>query len=338
MPENVTSMPRSVRQQADKANQLMNDLVAKAAALGGGDPPAAAAPVQPAPAPAPSSGVQGEPAAPPAPPAARPEDTVDYWKHRFSVLQGKYNAEVPVLQQQMAELREHINTISASPVQPSPAPAAEGISSEELDDYGQNFFDVVGRHAVRLLSPIIDRKISEALAGVTNRVTEVATTVEQSATERFFSDLAARVPNWGVLNQEQGWLVWLDEPDPFTGQPRQVLLNDARNKLDAKRAAALFTAYVQSKTPQAAGPGAVLPGAAGGQPRLGDFAEPGTVRVGAQGSGPAMPSTGRIWTPATVERLYADKRRGVYAGRENEFRQLEQDIQRAGVEGRYRQA
>lgn len=336
--EAVNPMPRSVRKQADKANELMNRLVASAQSAPASGEPATTAgePQGPAAAPAPASPAATSSGSAPAPAApSRQEDSVDYWKHRFSVLQGKYNAEVPALQQQVMELTRSapVTVPPASPSASAPAPSGSSISAEEIEEYGQDFFDVVGRRALEVIRPVLEQMVNERIGNVASKVERITTSVEQTATERFFRDLGELVPTWATINQEQGWLEWLDEVDQFSGQTRQALLNDARAKLDARRAAALFKAYGESSAQHAH----AAPGAATGQhPRLQDFAEPSVVRAGA--ASPAGSGTGRIWTPDLVNKFYGDVRRGIYVGREAEKRQIEDDIQRAGTEGRYRRA
>jgi hypothetical protein len=51
---------------------------------------------------------------------------------------------------------------------------------------------------------------------------------------------------------------------------------------------------------------------------------------------PPNPQNERVWTRDSIAAFYADKRRGVFKGREEEARALEVDIHAAAGEGRVR--
>ena len=76
------------------------------------------------PAPAPQANASGTPAPQPDPPVV--EDAA-YWKNRFEVVQGKYNAEVPRLAEQVRgskevveKLESRVNELTTRPAAPAP--------------------------------------------------------------------------------------------------------------------------------------------------------------------------------------------------------------------------
>lgn len=124
----MSALPKAVREQAERAEQLAKELKASQSGEApdpeqsqqegqqppkeGGDP-ASAAEHRGQPKPQDSSTPAESPAAPQTPQSA-PED--DRWEQRFRVLKGKYDAEVPRLHaavrakdQQLGELHQRLN-------------------------------------------------------------------------------------------------------------------------------------------------------------------------------------------------------------------------------------
>jgi len=53
------------------------------------------------------------------------------------------------------------------------------------------------------------------------------------------------VPNYQQIDRDPQWHRWLSSPDPLTGRPRQLLLNNAIASGDASRVSALFRGLQQ---------------------------------------------------------------------------------------------
>jgi hypothetical protein len=368
----MSALPKAVRKQIEQANQLAEDyyksLQGQQPPAGdppAGDPPAGDPPAgDPPPTPPAASGEPpaGDPPAPPAnPPASPPQEG---WEQKYKVLQGKYNAEVPRLQtkvrdqdEAIRQLREQLtatqNLLASLSAQRESAPAGDPpsartpaqptrlVKDEEVREFGADLIDVM-RRVVReeqaSLLPEIDRRVApvaQRVDQVAQAATSVAQRVAQSDQQTVLSMLDQQVPKWRELNEDQGFLEWLDQIDPFSGYKRGALLQQAYKAHDGPRVVAFFNGYLKEHaavTPPAP-PAAPAPAAAP-QKTLDKFVAPGTPKTGAastpDGSGK------RVWSRAEIGKFYADVQAGRYRTRPDEQKKLEADIFAAQREGRIR--
>lgn len=356
----MSALPQAVRRQIEQANQIAAEYYK--AQQGGtppnGDPPPAppngeTPPAPPVPPAAATPPAPGEPPAPPVPP------TPEEWKQKYQVLQGKYNAEVPRLQnlaktngEDIRQLREQLTATqnllaSLSAQQAAPAPAATPpaptrlVKDEEVKEFGADLIDVMRRvvreeHATLL--PEIDRRVAPVAQRV-DQVAQAAASVGQqvarSDQQSVLSMLAQAVPKWQEQNSDPGFLEWLDQVDPYSGYKRGALLSQAFKANDGPRVVAFFSGYLKEHAtvtpPAPPAPPAPSPGT---QRTLETFVVPGTPKTGAastqQGSGK------RVWTRAEIGQFYADVQAGRFKGTATEKKATETDIFLAQKEGRIR--
>lgn len=304
-----------------------------------GDPPQPGDPGQPTP-PTPSGEVQ------PQPPPSQPTPADDgKWEQRYRTLKGMFDAEmkrsgdaVKALQDQVAALTSQVQQASPKPgEQPQPA----GVTDKDVEAFGGDMVDLMRRVAAEATVEA-ERRFQAALtakdAEISQLKEQVGGVAERTAAvtkDNFFEKLSAAVVDWQAVNAEQGFLDWLADVDPLTGMERQVYLDDAVNKLDLKRTAALFNAYKATKQPPPSPPPPppqLQPPSP--QQELQRQVQPSTT----QALPPVPPSDqpGRVWTNAQVEQFYADQTKGLYRGREDVARQISDEIDRASSEGRIR--
>lgn len=360
----MSALPKAVRAQIERANQIAKEYTESLQ-----QPPVDpnAPPADPN-APAPAAPAAAAPAAPPAdpnaPPAAPAAAQPQEWEQKYKVLQGKYNAEVPRLQRKDTEnteairqLREQLTATQnllaslsaqreAAPAaaQPTPAAPTKLVKDEEVREFGADLIDVM-RRVVReenaTLLPEIDRRV----APVAHRVDQVAqhsqqvgARVARNDQQSVLSQLEDAVPNWQELNEDQGFLEWLDQVDPFSGHKRGALLQQAYKAHDGPRVVAFFSGYIKEHavvTPPAvpATPAAPAPAAAP-QKKLEQFVAPGTPKTGAAVTQDL--SGKRVWSRAEVGQFYADSSAGRFKGTAAERKAIEADIFAAQREGRIR--
>lgn len=318
---NTSTLPRSIQAQAEAADAAI-------AALNlpdqGGNP-AEAAPVEPA---------AADPALAPA--AAAPQELAtqitetrdaSYWQHRFNVLKGKYDAEVPQLQRQVTEVNRQLQEAKqAAPAASAPQRAQEAIadlSPEELEQFGPELITVIQRIASRAAGPATPANTAE-MENLRQEVGQLREERQQDATARFWTDLAQAVPNYREINSDQRFHAWLTEIDPFSGMPRQQLLVNAQQELSAYRVIALFNAFAQTN-PAVASPAGTQ------QPQIPpEQIQPAASRVGGEVAQPI--SQQRIWSSSDIGQFYRDKAAGKY--RSDEAAALEADIFAAQTQGR----
>lgn len=323
--------PRAVLRNAAEADRLLKELTAKP----GETPPAA----EPGPEPTPGDAVTPEPvvandAAPAAPadptpmePTPPAEPVADDFKQKYSVLRGKYDKEIPELKAQISELldtnRRLERMVEQAAARMTEAPAAKGkeyIKPEEKEEYGDDFFDVVGRRAREVYEAEISRlnERIDQLSGKSKRVDA------ETARQKVFTALDEKVPNWQAINGDTKFLAWLADADVFSGRTKRELLSEAFENNDAARVVGFFRAF-QEDSP--------APAPAARQPVVdaGTLVAPGAPRSGAPVD---APGGGRLWTEAEISQFYADVRRGKVSPEDR--KRIEADIFKAAAEGRVR--
>ena len=186
----------------------------------------------------------------------------------YKVLQGKYDKEVPRLNDQIrtsedalanaqatiANLNDLVLNLSKPDDGATAGPEAGGIAGEkktvgklELDQftgYGEEMSDVINtvnsviaeNDALRVT--IAELKLS--VANMTNKTEDVFKSHQVDASNKFYSAIEEVIPNWEAINGEQWWKEWLGEMDPLSGIRRQDLLNSAQKAGESERVIMLF--------------------------------------------------------------------------------------------------
>lgn len=269
------------------------------------------------------------------------------WQQQYNTLKGKYDAEVPRLSREnrelanrLAGLEEMLSTLSSQPPQPvqpeqqQQAAKPSGLTQQELEDYGQDFFDMLTRHAKGVVTQEVNI-LRRELNDIKRRLGSVDTTVRKTSQDKVFDALDRRVDDWRVINESQEFLDWLSLHDPYAGRPRQDLLNEAFRRHDAERVIAFFEGYKQEITAvqQAHQPSRqTQPNKGQGAKRqqVETMVEPGGGRTGSTDA----PNEKPVYTQADISKFYRDAREGKISGERKEAK--ERDILAAASEGRIR--
>lgn len=250
-------------------------------------------------------------------PQAAPEQTVEYWRNRFQVLRGKYDAEVPRLHDQLKAEKAKVAEIETKL-----AEAAHGNpgrrSDPDLDQFDPELIDMTRRVAAEAareaLKPIEDR--------IRTAPDPAPTSGQEDERARFIDSLSDLVDDWESIDREMGWKVFLRQVEPDTGQPRQERLNRAVREFDVVTTASIFAAYrrARSAAPRASAlDGEIVPGSAGS---------------GAHGASAAEP---KVWTRAEIRKFYSDVNSGKIRD-QAQIQRTEKEIDQAVQEGRIRMA
>lgn len=304
--------------------------------------PPPAPPADPAAPPAPTP--PADPAAPPAPappppagdPSAPPSQDLE---HQLRSLQGRYENQVRINQDQATRLTEMERMIAsmrssgAQPEPPPPAPPARLITPEEEAEFGPELLDVAGRRAREVITPELSA-YDLRLQKLENRVDGVASVTSQTAKERLYTDLTAAVPNWQAINRQAEFLQWLSFADPYSGRARKDMLVEAFTGQQANRVIQFFKGFLEATgTPPAPATPAPTPAtpAPPVAPSLEQLAAPGRARSDPQ----PLPADKPTYTSAQYAALARDKLNGKWKGREAEYAAIEQDVFLAQKEGRF---
>jgi len=316
------SLPKSVQAQAEAARQHFEPKPENPEA---------------APAPAPEEGARNPQDAPPVPDEPKPEEKPQpasdpakdepqdkdalYWQHRFNVLQGKYNSEIPALRQENDELKQQAadkDRRIAELEQQAPTAGNSGVSDDQLAQFKQEF----GEDLVTFVERMVSQRAPAPQADTGNtrelseRLERLESEKQEDAQARFWVNLEQAVPTFREINADAEFHQFLAQFDPQTGKQRQQVLNEAQQALDAKGVADIFQSYLDQAAPA---PRPQVPE---------DQVEPRTART------TEAPQGKKLWTRAEIGQFYRDKNSGRYSA--DEAQRLEADIFAAQTEGRVR--
>ena len=278
-----TPLPRAVRRQMQGVHDR---LAARSAA-----PSAPAAPTDPAAAPstavndpsaAPAVAAAPVSPAPPAPSAPSPstadarENSVDYWRDRFRVMQGLHDKlrretdeTIAGRDQELADLRARVAQLEQGTSGPAASASTPDIklffTQQEIDHFGEDQCLAMAKAAVKAASDQAQRMIEAEVKPIKDKTKADEAKRAQEAQDAFWKTLDAlleKIPETGnrtiwEINEEPGWLSWLNEPDA-NGDKRQKHLSRFQRELNAQGVANLVADYLRTKT--APPPPPVAPG------------------------------------------------------------------------------
>lgn len=256
---------------------------------------------------------------------------------RLKTIEGKYSAEVPRLHNTLREqetalgaMRSELEAMRGRLDDAGRQAAEKVVTTKDDDVFGADLVEMVRRVAgaeFRNQSSSFITEVDKRLMPLREQVGQVSQNQAVTAEDRFWSKLNADVPDWEAINAGEGWQRWLNEYDPVAGATRQAALDNAQNKMDAGRIAAMFKLF-KSQDPAFAKPSAApQPNAA--QQELRHQVAPSKTKASAP-----IPAGEKVWTQA--EYLSAmNPRRQAEIGHEAWVR-LQDEADRAFQEGRIR--
>jgi hypothetical protein len=295
----------------------------------------------------PSGEPEGEP-----PPAQADAGPGDPWEARYKTLQGKFNKEVKQQKDRVRELEERLraneallrdlavaraqaaptDAKSAEPAK-SPAKPKRYVSDQEVAEYGEDLVDLIGRRAREVAEELVGGKLVELdelksrYQTLTQDLGSLSQDAQAARRARLESVLDSRVPGWRETNDDPLFHDWLAQPDVYSGQPRQHLLNDAVGSADYDRVARIFLGYRSEQ--QATAPAGAARTPTQGKLRLDTLAAPARAR-----SVPARePAPEKPMTEGEIAQFNEDVLKGRYRGREAEMRAMDERINRALLAG-----
>lgn len=155
------------------------------------------------------------------------------WKRKFDVLQGKYQAEVPRLHEQVRELNGKLQELIAkAEIKPAPVPETPAVTKEDEEAFGADLMGAVRRitdQAVAKAMSEFDKKVEAAVSPVANKLV-------QSDADRFWATVDARVPNFNEINSDPDWVQFLGNRIVGTGMTYR---QSAQHAIDTHDAASL---------------------------------------------------------------------------------------------------
>ena len=331
-------LPKAVAKQAAEADRIVRNL------NGANEPPPPdeTVPPQDPPPAAPPQPAAPPPAPPPAPqPIAAPAQ--NEWETRYHTLQGKYNAEVPAMQQQLQNSLQAMGNmgreldalkaqLAAAQQQAAQRPVEPQVTPQDVETWGPDMLDVIRRGAAeeaqKLLQPLMQENatLRMQLQQVQGQTEQVVQDNQKRTEQAFWTRLTMLCNDWERWNTDQGFIQWLGQFDPMLRTTRQNALGAAQQEMNADSVAAFFNAYKSTLPPPPVDPQREL--ARQITPTGRTSGAPAQTGLGAQ--------TEEIWSQQEIMAFYTDVNRGKWRHDPQGMQETRARIDKAVSEGRVR--
>jgi tRNA (Thr-GGU) A37 N-methylase len=254
-----------------------------------------------------------------------PEQKAEKAQHKYDVLKGKYNREVPELAQRLAEQAGQIKLLTDQVTALTSGKKIED-TKEVLDSLEQDpniaYLRAEYPEALKGMEALVKvavADVSKKVEKISSEVAEQKKEVHKTVEDRYFDDLDT-VKDWQVINKSEEFNEWLEEIEPLTGFKRRAILDDAASNLDSKRVKNFFSEFTGKKVRPVDTTGIVkVKEATGIAPRT-------TVTKTVVDRSELKEN----YIKATdVSKFYNDVRKGLYKGRDAERDKIEAEINKA---------
>jgi len=323
-----------VQAQADKADEMLRE-------VSGQEKPPATDPMPP------ENRDQNQPA----------EETVSGLKrkladteHSLAVLQGKYNAEVQAIKDdvnllnnlknqvkqrdhqisqitgQLNEANRLIQDLQKQITEPKPT-AGTGDTVDPLSVLSKEEKDLLEDEGFTEDVMKIVGKLVQAAAPKAQQAESPEQAEQRKRINTFWEELSEKVPDWDPINKRVEFSDWLDALIPYSNQTRRDALKAAQDRLDYMTCIQVFKDFKDQAKPAGE--------SEGGKHTIDpnkqiDPASSAARETNPDGSTPQ----GKIYTQQEVKDFYKDVSLRKYKGREDEQRRIDADIVKANLEGR----
>ncbi|MGB2680884.1 MAG: hypothetical protein WBE39_06170, partial [Candidatus Competibacter sp.] len=152
--------------------------------------------------------------------AAPPSPKTDDWEHKYNVLQGKYNAEVPRLLDEARYWSSRVEQQQAE-IDQLKAQLAGGGREKPQSEIPADVADVLGDEAARVVVELLAKQRKEIEDRFAPQLQSTAQLSQQSATNLFWSRVLQELPDYPQMQNDPALNAWLNQPWP--GQRRSRL-------------------------------------------------------------------------------------------------------------------
>jgi hypothetical protein len=178
----------------------------------------------------------------------QPAQDALYWQKRFETVQGKLDAEMPRLFQQIRDQGEMIRKLSAQLAERNAPPAADEtlVTQKDIDAYGEDLIDAMRRTAreeARKAYAAEREALEKKFGAVESQVGQVSQRVEKNAVDTFWGEVLTLVPDWLSVDQNPSWIAWLDTSPEFATNSYRELAAQAISKGNPRKIAKLVEAW-----------------------------------------------------------------------------------------------
>lgn len=221
------------------------------------------------------------------------------FKDKYLVLQGKYDAEVPRLHNELKEFKQSVFERLQQPIkQQEQTPAVDDRLAKFREEYGEDFVENIKE----LFRAEVDPLLKKTMEPVQKHVQSVEDTQVQAAQQNFANYLDSKVNgNWRDLwaGKDQKFVEFLQQPDPSGYYTYGDLAQMANDNWDADRLGKIFNDYLESSQPK--------------QVKKQNPAQEAMVAP-SRTTTHTTPSANdkRVWTQDMIAQFQTDDRRGKY--------------------------
>lgn len=259
------------------------------------------------------------------------EDDELTFEQRYRTLQGKYDAEVPRLYDQVRDLEDRIDRLQASnarqkSVEPTkPKEKVSYVTDEDRAEFGEELIDVQ-RRVAREVSEEYQEQFAQQAQVIKALEEKIANTGNQVGAMSFTQRLAQLVPDFDDVDKDERWIAWLNEHDPMTRGPRRTQAENAFKAGDAEAVAHYVNLFKGNSDTQ--------------KPKSQRQVElEKQVAPNRSGNGSRAQSVGKdskIYSEREVESVWNKIQTLTVRGQVDEAAKLEAEITTAYIEGRVR--
>lgn len=249
------------------------------------------------------------------------EDTVDYWKHRFDVIQGKYHAETADLRGQVSSLRDTLEAFVAEPPK-QPQSTFDNVLDNLEEEYGEEFSNALNTR----IQTLVNAELSKVSSKVDQEISSVKQVQAQNEEQLFQDSIAKFVPNWTSINTDPMFIDWLDNNvESFSGFNFMSILRSAYSNRDLDKVTKIFSTYIDAvKRTKQQQPSV-------SQEQVSMISPP---RRGSVTSNTLDNNSGKVFTQAEIQEFYQKLNAGDFKGKDDYVRQTKLAILQANADGR----
>lgn len=250
------------------------------------------------------------------------------WEHKYKVLSGKYDAEVPRLHAsvkdlgtKLADALDEIGRLkAAASAATAQATVETAVTDKDVEIFGKDLIDLQRRIAGEV-SAKFETQLNELKSRNDALQAQLEQTGNKVTTMTFEQRLARDIPDFDEINDDPNWVAWLDEYDPLLRTQRRVVAQEAFNNGDVDALVDYVNVFRSTTQP---------PKVKTKQSEL----ERQIVPSRTSAPTAAVTPKGKMYTAAQVDGLFSKIRQLNIQGKFDEATKLDAEITAAYAEGR----
>ena len=183
-----------------------------------------------------------------APKPAQPAHDGEDWQHKYQVLKGKYDAELPRALDEAHYWQDRCTQLQTALEQ---AKATEPPAAKANDaPVPSDLVDTLGEDAAKAVAQLLKQQREELTNQFGAQLQSTAQLSYQSAADNFWARVRQSLPNYNELRVDPGLNAWLNQAWPGSRQTRLQIAMEAEKALDADAFIGLLQAYQPAATPE----------------------------------------------------------------------------------------